>query len=131
VLLPAQQQRQRRARSAGGFLHFGARAAGDAAQYQQGACFVSVATSPIPGAGGAWALNLLPTYLLINSLACEVQLRQYGSELVLQAVPPGGHCCVLWPDASLPLKLQFRVAEAGWSWSGAAAVDAPGEFLVK
>ncbi|WIA40787.1 hypothetical protein OEZ86_004465 [Tetradesmus obliquus] len=29
------------------------------------------------------------------------------------------------------LKLQFRVAEPGWSWSGAAAVEAPGEFLVK
>jgi hypothetical protein len=60
-----------------------------------------------------------------------VQLRQSGSDLVLQTVAPGGHCCVLWPDANLPLKLQFRVAEPGWSWSGAAAVEAPGEFLVK
>jgi hypothetical protein len=130
VLLPAAQQRQRRTRVGGGRLPFGVRAP-QTAQYQQGACYVSVAASPVPFGGGAWAVHLLPTYLLVNSLGCEVQIRQHGSELVLQAVPPGGHACVLWPDASLPLKLQFRVAEAGWSWSGAAAVDSPGEFLVK
>jgi hypothetical protein len=100
-------------------------------QQQQGVCFVSVHTAPVPAGGDAYAVHLLPTYLLVNTLQCEVQLRQYGSELVLQSVPPGGHCCVLWPDASLQLKLQFRVAEPGWSWSGAAAVDAPGEALVK
>lgn len=76
-------------------------------------------------------MHLLPTYLLVNTLSTEVQLRQYDSELVLQTVAPGGHCCVLWPNAALPLKLQFRVDEPGWSWSGAASVDAPGEFLVK
>jgi hypothetical protein len=38
---------------------------------------------------------------------------------------------VLWGDASLPLKLQLRAAEAGWSWSGAAALDAPGESILK
>lgn len=101
------------------------------AEPQQGACFVSVHTAPVPGGGGAWAVHLLPTYLLVNTLQCEVHLRQYGSDTVLQSVPPGGHCCVLWPDASLPLKLQFRQGEPGWSWSGAAAVESPGEFLVK
>jgi hypothetical protein len=100
-------------------------------QQQQGVCFVSVHTAPVPEGGSAYAVHLLPTYLLVNTLQCEVQLRQYGSEIVLQSVPPGGHCCILWPDASLQLKLQFRVAEPGWSWSGAAAVDAPGEALVK
>lgn len=107
------------------------RAAGAAAQHEQGACFVSVHTAAVPGGGGAWAVHLLPTYVLVNSLATEVQLRQCDSELVLQTVAPGGHCCVLWPNAALPLKLQFRVDEPGWSWSGAASVDAPGEFLVK
>lgn len=107
------------------------RAAAAAGQHEQGACFVSVHTAAVPGGGGAWAVHLLPTYLLVNTLASEVQLRQYDSEMVLQSVPPGGHCCVLWPNAALPLKLQFRVDEAGWSWSGAASVDAPGEFLVK
>lgn len=105
--------------------------AAEAGQQEQGACFVSVHTAAVPGGGGAWAVHLLPTYLLVNTLSCEVQLRQYDSELVLQTVAPGGHCCVLWPNAALPLKLQFRVDEPGWSWSGAASVDAPGEFLVK
>jgi hypothetical protein len=109
----------------------GRAAAGAAGQQEQGACFVSVHTAAIPGGGGAWAVHLLPTYVLVNTLSTEVQLRQYDSELVLQTVPPGGHCCVLWPNAALPLKLQFRVDEPGWSWSGAASVDAPGEFLVK
>lgn len=109
----------------------GGRAAAAAGQQEQGACFVSVHTAVVPGGGGAWAVHLLPTYLLVNTLASEVQLRQYDSELVLQTVAPGGHCCVLWPNAALPLKLQFRVDEPGWSWSGAASVDAPGEFLVK
>jgi len=107
------------------------RATAAAGQHEQGACFVSVHTAAVPGGGGAWAVHLLPTYLLVNTLASEVQLRQYDSEMVLQSVPPGGHCCVLWPNAALPLKLQFRVDEPGWSWSGAASVDAPGEFLVK
>jgi hypothetical protein len=92
---------------------------------------VSVHTAAVPGGGGAWAVHLLPTYLLVNTLSTEVQLRQVDSELVLQSVPPGAHCCVLWPNAALPLRLQFRVDEPGWSWSGAASVDAPGEFLVK
>lgn len=38
---------------------------------------------------------------------------------------------VLWADARLPLKLQLRAAEPGWSWSGGVALDAPGESILK
>ncbi len=72
-----------------------------------GASFVSVRAEPVPGGAGAWALHVVPTYVLRNQLDSVVQVRQQGTAPVL-SVAPGQDVDLVWPDASLPLKLQVR-----------------------
>lgn len=95
-----------------------------------GAYFVSLRAFPVPAGGGAWALHVLPAYFLLNQLPYDIQIRQQGTAYV-QAVAAGECCSLEWPDATLPLHLQLRAAEPGWSWSGGVALDSPGDALVK
>ena len=91
-----------------------------------GARFVSVRAQPVPDVRGAWALQITPTYVLVNDLLYDVQVRQQGCAFV-QSAAPGQALELLWPDGRLPLKLQVRRQEPGWSWSGGLALDEPGE----
>jgi hypothetical protein len=99
-------------------------------QQRQPACFVSVRAIRQPGPHGTLSLHLMPTFQLQNSLPFALQYRQAGTDCVA-SLPPGGQAAVQWPDAALPLKLVWRVQEPGWSWSGAVAVDTPGEVFIK
>lgn len=38
---------------------------------------------------------------------------------------------LMWPQAGLPKALSVRVREAGWLWSGAIPLDAPGDQFCK
>lgn len=96
-----------------------------------GASFMSLQVEPVQGAGSTWALYMLPAYLLVNRLPTAIELRQHGTTQALQTVPPGAHCSVIWPSPDTPLKLQIRLLEPGCSWSGATALDQPGESLLK
>ncbi|GIL46445.1 hypothetical protein Vafri_3439, partial [Volvox africanus] len=78
------------------------------------------------------ALHLLPRYVVHNGLSAAVQVRQQGTSHAA-SLGPGERRPVHWADINLPLKLQIRIQDPGWSWSGGVAVDAvdPGDLFVK
>eukprot|EP00798_Chlamydomonas_sp_ICE-L_P001331 gene1331-32688_t len=91
---------------------------------------------------GCWALHVMPRFLLMNALQVPLQLQQPGAGLVRTFQQPGERWGPLdsgarrpihWPDSSLPLRLNIRVYEPGWAWSGGISLgDAtPGDLFVK
>eukprot|EP00803_Ostreobium_quekettii_P009393 evm.model.scf_204.12 EVM.evm.TU.scf_204.12 scf_204:78769-93194(-) len=94
------------------------------------AYFFSVTAVPIPQAGGAWALHIMPRYVLHNTLNVNLRYRQQGIPIERE-LPSGARRNMHWPDASRPLRLNFRVQEAGWLWSGGILLDSPGDMFVK
>ncbi|GIL97100.1 hypothetical protein Vretimale_2847, partial [Volvox reticuliferus] len=93
-------------------------------------------TLPTAAAGGgavrSAALHLLPRYVVHNGLSAAVQVRQQGTSHTA-SLGLGERRPVHWADINLPLKLQIRIQDPGWSWSGGVAVDAvdPGDLFVK
>lgn len=59
-------------------------------------------------------------------------MRQQGST-VLYSLEAGKLVPVHWPDLDLPLQLNLRLQEPGWTWSGAVAMDSAslGDSFVK
>lgn len=59
-------------------------------------------------------------------------MRQQGST-VLYSLETGKLVPVHWPDLDLPLQLNLRLQEPGWTWSGAVAMDSAslGDSFVK
>ena len=94
------------------------------------AYFFSVTALPIPHAGGAWALHVMPRHVLHNTLAVDLRYRQQGVS-VERELPSGVRRNIHWPDASRPLRLNVRVQEAGWLWSGGIFLGSPGDTFVK
>ncbi|GFR45600.1 hypothetical protein Agub_g6996 [Astrephomene gubernaculifera] len=78
------------------------------------------------------ALHMLPRYVVHNGLSAAVQIRQQGTSHPA-SLAPGERRPVHWADIGLPLRLQIRIQDPGWSWAGGVALDsvAPGDLFVK
>ena len=63
----------------------------------------------------------------IAALCCLAQGTSMERDLLA-----GGARAVHWPNVYKPkLQLCLRLHAAGWQWSGAFAVDSPGDLFVK
>jgi hypothetical protein len=108
----------------------GSSAAAGTPPVAQPAHLVTVQATKQPGPFGTLLLHIMPTFLLQNSLPVTLQYKQAGSSTV-HSLQPLQQSAVQWADASMPFKLVWKVQEPGWSWSGAVALDTPGETFIK
>ncbi|KXZ51516.1 hypothetical protein GPECTOR_12g479 [Gonium pectorale] len=84
------------------------------------------------GAPPSVALHVLPRYVVRNGLAAAVQLRQEGTPHAV-SLAAGDRRPVQWADGGLPQRLQIRIQDPGWSWSGGVSLNKldPGDMFVK
>lgn len=66
----------------------------------------------------------------MNQTSVSLQYRQQGIH-VEQDLLMGSSTCVQWLDARRPLRLNLRIKEAGWLWSGGISLESPGDMFVK
>lgn len=98
--------------------------------FPNGAYYFSVTSHLIPNAGGAWSLLVMPRYLLVNHTSVPIQYRQQ-SVPVERSLLIHSCTCIQWPDARRPLRLNIRIKESGWLWSGGISLESPGDMFVK
>eukprot|EP00198_Chlamydomonas_reinhardtii_P007834 XP_001697171.1 predicted protein [Chlamydomonas reinhardtii] len=110
----------------------GASAAPAAADGTSGGYAGGAVLLPSPLAPRCVALHLLPRYVVHNGLTAAVQLRQQGTSPAA-SLGLGERRPVAWADVGLPLRVQLRIQDPGWSWSGGVALEelGPGDLFVK
>lgn len=72
----------------------------------------------------------MPRYILFNSSNFALQYRQQGTTLEKE-LKSKQSSSIHWTDSNLPLRLNIRIQEAGWLWSGGLSLESPGDMFVK
>lgn len=98
--------------------------------FPNAAYYFAITSHLIPRTAGAWSLHVMPRYILVNHTSVPLQYRQQSvpieHNLLVDACK-----CIQWPDARRPLRLNLRIKESGWLWSGGISLESPGDMFVK
>lgn len=83
----------------------------------------------VPRGYGTLAVHMMARYVLQNTMGQAVQYKQQNTSVERELLP-GASRAVHWQDVTQPLRICFRMQEAGWLWSGGVPLDAPGDQFV-